>query len=56
MEVGMRDFMFQTWADINRRWHWVIFKEDANRPIESPRDFDSREEAQWDAKRFIGVH
>jgi hypothetical protein len=53
MEVGM--LMFQTWPDANRRWHWVIFDQTQAQTFESRRDFDSRDEAQWDAKRTIGT-
>lgn len=49
----MRDLMFQAWPDGNHRWHWVVFKIDPMDARESKRDFESREQAEWDARRFI---
>ena len=51
----MRDLLFQTWPDSNRRWHWVAFRAAPAEQIESPRTFETREEAEWDAKRFIAT-
>ena len=51
----MRDLMFQTWPDSDHRWHWVAFTASLGSEIESSRSFDSRDEAEWDAKRFIAT-
>ena len=51
----MKQLLFQTWPDSNRDWHWVVFNDDSDQAVQSPRAFQSREEAEWDAKRFIQV-
>lgn len=52
----MRELMFQTYPDSCQLWHWVAFGAEGSEPIECKRTFDSREEAEWDARRFIGVY
>jgi hypothetical protein len=56
MEERMRELMFQTYPDSCQLWHWVAFGAEGSEPIECKRTFDSREEAEWDARRFIGVY
>jgi len=52
----MREQMFQTYPDSDHLWHWVVFGANGTETTESRRAFDSREEAEWDARRYIGVY